>query len=56
MARRVEVLATAVDVDSYRVGEPGGSDPVIGWSGTSSGFSYLALVEAPLRRLLRRAT
>lgn len=51
----VEVLPTAVDTDRFtpRPGPPQ-NGAVLGWSGSSSGFSYLYSIEHALRRLLER--
>jgi glycosyltransferase involved in cell wall biosynthesis len=51
----VEVLPTAVDTDRFTPsqGTPQ-SRAVLGWSGSSSGFSYLYSIEPALLRLLER--
>jgi len=51
----VEILPTAVDTDRFtpRQGPPQGR-AVLGWSGSSSGFSYLYSIEPALTHLLER--
>jgi glycosyltransferase involved in cell wall biosynthesis len=49
------VLPTAVDTERFcpAVGANGGSRPIIGWSGMSSGLQYLTEIEIALARLLQ---
>ena len=54
---QVAVVPTAVDTERFRpLGESTlkGGGGIIGWSGSSSGFSYLRRVERALRRVLER--
>ncbi len=52
---RVEVLPTAVDTARFSPGpaRPADGPVVIGWSGTSTNFPYLASLQTPLARVLR---
>ncbi|MEX8504909.1 glycosyltransferase family 4 protein [Leptothrix ochracea] len=50
---RVEIVPTAVDTTRFVPCINGNADaPVIGWSGSSSGFSYLYSIEKALSRVL----
>jgi len=49
--RDVVVIPTAVDTDRFHPG-PRSDRPVIGWSGSSSGLSYLTAIEPQLKRVL----
>jgi glycosyltransferase involved in cell wall biosynthesis len=55
-SREVRVLPTAVDTARFRPRSAGKASRdthfVIGWSGTSSGLTYLEAIEVPLRRFL----
>lgn len=51
---RVEILPTAVDVDRFVPKAPVDDEsPVIGWSGSSSGFSYLEMIEPAIAHVLK---
>jgi glycosyltransferase involved in cell wall biosynthesis len=55
----VSILPTAVDTDEFRPGqalqeEQQQEKQVIGWSGSSSGFEYLRLIEPALANVLRK--
>lgn len=51
----VAVLPTAVDTDRFApAASPPSGSPVIGWSGSSSGFAYLYRIEQALRQVLAR--
>ena len=50
----VEVLPTAVDASRFVPMTIPRERPVIGWSGTSSGFKYLESIQEPLRIVLQR--
>jgi len=53
----VVVLPTAVDTARFVPADPDSRpSPVIGWSGTSSGFAYLDSIQPALARLLARHT
>ena len=49
---RVDVLPTAVDIHRFHPAPKVAAAPVIGWSGTSGGFSYLRDVEPALAAVL----
>ncbi|MCG8403275.1 MAG: glycosyltransferase family 4 protein [Firmicutes bacterium] len=50
----VHILPTAVDTEHYKpVSNSSTKQPVIGWSGTSSGFSYLRQIEPALAKVLK---
>jgi glycosyltransferase involved in cell wall biosynthesis len=53
---QVEILPTAVDTDRFVPGRrPSAKErPVIGWSGSSSGFKYLEMIQPALRHVLMR--
>jgi glycosyltransferase involved in cell wall biosynthesis len=49
----VEVVPTAVDTERFvPAANAGDTAPVIGWSGSSSGFAYLEMIEPALARVL----
>src|SRR6267142_302523 len=52
----ITVLATAVDSDRFapRISRPASDGPVIGWSGSSSGFADLRIAQEPLQVILRK--
>jgi glycosyltransferase involved in cell wall biosynthesis len=50
----VVILPTAVDSSCFVPAAAGTARPVIGWSGSSSGFSYLESIQEPLRIVLER--
>jgi glycosyltransferase involved in cell wall biosynthesis len=50
---RVEIVPTAVDTQRFRPAPRAGGRPVIGWSGSSSGFPYLLAIEPALRKVLQ---
>ena len=49
----VSIVPTAIDTDRY-FPVPGGNSPIIGWSGTSSGYKYLYNIESALTIVLKR--
>jgi glycosyltransferase involved in cell wall biosynthesis len=51
---QVEILPTAVDTEIFSVSQNAykPTRPVIGWSGTSSGFPYLYAIESALKTIL----
>ena len=51
---RVEILPTAVDTDRFVPGNSTRSEPIIGWSGSSSGLPYLYAIEDALLTVLRK--
>jgi glycosyltransferase involved in cell wall biosynthesis len=53
--RRVHVVPTAVDAQKYRPAavRPARAGLVLGWTGTSGNFRYLADIQPALRRVLR---
>jgi len=53
-AGAVEILPTAVDTSRFVPVSGSTSRPVIGWSGSSSGFAYLESIQEPLRIVLDR--
>lgn len=50
----VTILPTAVDTDRFTPAERPTGPPIIGWSGSSSGFPYLQAIEDALRATLER--
>lgn len=50
----VAILPTAVDASRFVPADAGTTRPVIGWSGSSSGFTYLESIQEPLRIVLER--
>lgn len=48
----VVIVPTAVDTDVFKPAPSTASRPTIGWSGSSSGFSYLYGIEHALKRVL----
>jgi len=52
----ITVLATAVDSDRFapRISRPASDGPVIGWSGSSSGFADLLIAQDALRIVFRK--
>lgn len=50
----VEILPTAVDTSRFVPAPDSTTRPVIGWSGSSSGFAYLESIQEPLRIVLER--
>lgn len=51
---KVEILPTAVDTDRFVPCTPRDGRPVIGWSGSSSGFAYLLDIEPAVQCALDR--
>jgi glycosyltransferase involved in cell wall biosynthesis len=51
---KVFVVPTAVDTDRFRPTADRAHRKVIGWSGTSGGFAYLAEIEPALNRVLKQ--
>jgi glycosyltransferase involved in cell wall biosynthesis len=53
--RKIYIVPTAIDLERYRARPvaPAGDTFIIGWTGTSSNFKYLRIIEKPLMRFLR---
>jgi glycosyltransferase involved in cell wall biosynthesis len=54
--RQVYIVPTAIDLERYRLrpSAPPADKFVIGWTGTSSNFKYLRIIEKPLLRFLSK--
>jgi glycosyltransferase involved in cell wall biosynthesis len=51
---KVFVVPTPVDTDRFRPSPERSRRQIIGWSGTSGGFAYLAEIEPALNKILRK--